>query len=123
VGPDVIRTTTDANAIITTVASAGEGNLGAFVSGLGEVSALIAHGLDKRGVQLGEAFRSSERLVALLFGQLGRLGDAVRSANQLLPVYNDLAKLQAADGKHYLGVQAYLPSSPCDLILGLCGRR
>lgn len=122
-GPDLMSVTGDANHVIDTAAAAGEGNLGAFADNLGDVSALVAHGLDKRGDQLGESFRSSERLVALLYGELGSLGDAVRAANQLLPVYNDLAKLPATNGKHYLGVHAYLPSSPCDLILGLCGRR
>ena len=121
-GPDLMRTTKDANHIIDAAETVKEGSLGAFADGLGDVSALVAHGLDKRGDQLGESFRSSERLVSLLYGQLGDLGDAVRAANRLLPVYSDLAKLPAVDGKHYLGVHAYLPSNPCDLILGLCGR-
>lgn len=122
-GPDVMRTTKDANAVIEAAAAVPEGSLGAFADGLGDISVLVAHGLDKRGGQLGESYRSSERLVSLLYGQLGDLGGAVRSANRLLPVYNDLAKLPAADGKHYLGVHAYLPSNPCELILGLCGGR
>ncbi len=121
-GPDLMRTTRNTNDIIETAAAAGEGNLGAFASNLGDVSVLVAHGLDKRGGQIGESFRSSERLVSLLYGQLGQLGNAVRTANGILPVYNDLAKVPATGGKHYLGVHAYLPSNPCELILGLCGR-
>ncbi|GAB2828089.1 hypothetical protein GCM10022221_28020 [Actinocorallia aurea] len=120
--PDLTRTAKDANTVIETAASAPEGSLGTFATDLGDVSALVAHGLDKRAGQLGESFRSSERLVALLYGQLGDLGDAVRAADKLLPVYNGLVNLPAADGKHLIGVHAYLPSTPCELILGLCGR-
>ncbi|GAA3236137.1 MlaD family protein [Actinocorallia longicatena] len=122
-GPDLVAIVQDGNHLIATAAVAPKGSLGSFADGLADVSAIVAHGLDKRGGQLGESFRSSERLVALFYGQLGRLGGAIRTANGLLPVYNDLARIPAADGKHFLGVQAYLPSNPCDLILGLCGRR
>ncbi|MCD0449360.1 MCE family protein [Actinocorallia sp. API 0066] len=121
-GPDVVRAAGDTNHVIDAAAAVPEGSLGAFAAGLGDVSLIVAHGLDKRGDQLGESFRSAERLVSLLYGQLGDLGGAIRAANQLLPVYNDLAKVPAANGKHYLGVHAYLPSNPCELVLGLCGR-
>ena len=120
-GGDLVAVSGDADTLISETAAGGRGRLGAFAAGLGDVSALLAHGLDKRGGQLGEAFRSGERAISVVYSQLGLLGDGVRAGNALLPVYNDLTRLPGPGGKHYLAVQAFLPGSPCELILGLCG--
>jgi phospholipid/cholesterol/gamma-HCH transport system substrate-binding protein len=57
--------------------------------------------------------------VAVIYAQLGLVGDAVRTGNKLLPLYQELAATPGPGGKHYLKAEAFLPTSPCALILGL----
>ncbi|MBW8487350.1 MCE family protein [Actinomadura parmotrematis] len=119
-GDEVTAISGDLNDLIATTA-AGRGRLAGFADGLTDVSLLVAHGFDARGAQLGEGFRSAERTARILYAQLGLLGDAVRTGSELLPLYGRLASLPGPDGKHYLRSQGYLPTSPCALIVGLCG--
>ncbi|HEX2313405.1 MAG TPA: MlaD family protein [Thermomonospora sp.] len=121
-GDALVGITADANTLISTTAAGGEGRLGAFADRVSELSGLIGHGFGRRGGQLGEGFRSGERAVAILYRQLGLTGDAVRTGNRLLPLYNDLATQRGPGGKHYLAVHGWLASNPCELIVGLCGR-
>ncbi|HEU5029946.1 MAG TPA: MlaD family protein [Spirillospora sp.] len=120
-GDEITGIGADANALITAAASGRKGRLGDFADRLSALSVLVAHGFDKRGGQLGEAFRSGERAAAVIYSQLGLLGDAVRTGNRLLPLYQELTTTPGPGGKHYLASEAYLPSDPCELILGLCG--
>lgn len=119
-GDQVTGLAGDANTLIADTAAGGQGRLGAFAEQISQVSGLVSHGLDKRGGQLGTAFRSGERATSVIYAQLGLAGDGIRGANILLPQYQDLIKLPGPDGKRYLGVQGYLPSNPCELILGIC---
>jgi phospholipid/cholesterol/gamma-HCH transport system substrate-binding protein len=120
-GDEIVGIGSDANALITAAASGRKGRLGDFADQISALSALVAHGFDKRGGQLGEAFRSGERAVAVIYAQLGLVGDAFRTGNRLLPLYQELASQAGPGGKHYLESEAYLPTDPCELILGLCG--
>ncbi|MFD0683191.1 MlaD family protein [Actinomadura fibrosa] len=119
-GDEAVAITGDLNTLID-AAAGGRGRLAGFADGISDVSALVAHGFDKRGGQLREAFRSSERTAAIIYAQLGLVGDAVRTGNKLLPLYARLTSLPGPDGKNYLRSQGYLPTSPCALVLGLCG--
>ncbi|MFB4319541.1 MlaD family protein [Actinomadura sp. 21ATH] len=120
-GDELVAIGGDGNTLISTTAAGGTGRLGAFADGISDVSALVAHGLTKRGGQLGEAFRSGERAAAVIYSQLGLLGNAVRTGNRLLPLYGELTSLPGPGGKNYLRSQAYLPTDPCELLVGLCG--
>ncbi|MBO2447591.1 MCE family protein [Actinomadura barringtoniae] len=119
-GDDLTGIAGNANTLISDLAAGRQGRLGDFSVQLGRLSGLIGHGLDKRGAQIGEAFRSSERVVAVFYAQLGLLGKAVRSGNQLLPIYDGLTNMQGPGGKHYVGAIALLPTNPCQLIVGVC---
>ncbi|MBA9002947.1 MCE family protein [Thermomonospora cellulosilytica] len=118
---EVVAITGDANTLITGVAAGGEDRLGSFADRLAELSALVAHGFDRRGGQLGAGFRSGERAVGIIYRQLPGIGDAVRTGNQILPIYGELTTIPGPDGKHYMGVHGWLPNDPCALIVGLCG--
>jgi phospholipid/cholesterol/gamma-HCH transport system substrate-binding protein len=120
-GDDIVAVAGDTNAVITTLAAGGKGRLGAFADQAAALSALLAHGLDTRGDQLGEVFRIGERATSVVYAQLGVAGDAVRTAGRLLPEYGRLTKTPGPGGKHYLTAQVYLPGSLCELVLGLCG--
>jgi phospholipid/cholesterol/gamma-HCH transport system substrate-binding protein len=120
-GDELVGIGTDANLRIETAAAGERGRLGAFADQLSELSELVAHGFDKRGGQLGEAFRSGERAAAVIYAQLGLLGGSVRAANRLLPRYQELIRTPGPSGKHYLESHLYLPTSPCALLRGLCG--
>ncbi|GAA4063445.1 MCE family protein [Actinomadura miaoliensis] len=120
-GDDVVAVTGDANALISATAAGGRDRLGSFADRLAEISALVSHGFDKRGGQLGEGFRSGERAAAVVYAQLGLAGNAVRTGNRLLPLYGELSSLPGPPGKNYLRVQGLLPTDPCRLIIGLCG--
>ncbi|MEU5876075.1 MCE family protein [Spirillospora sp. NPDC047279] len=119
-GDEVVSITGDLNALIGTAAG-GRGRLAGFANGLSDVSMLIGHGFDKRGGQLAQAFRSSERTAAIIYAQLGLTGDAVRTANKLLPLYGAVTSLPGPGGKNYMRAQGFLPTDPCALVLGLCG--
>ncbi|WP_141582511.1 MCE family protein [Actinomadura sp. WMMA1423] len=119
-GDELVAISGDASTLIGTAAR-GRGRLAGFADGLSEVSLLVAHGFDRRGGQLGEAFRSSERTARIIYAQLGLVGDAVRTGNRLLPLYGELTSLKGPGGKNYLRSQGLLPTDPCELILGLCG--
>ncbi|MEV4676383.1 MlaD family protein [Actinomadura sp. NPDC049382] len=119
-GDELVGISADANALIGTAAR-GRGRLAGFADGLSDVSLLAAHGFDKRGGQLGQAFRSSERTARIIYAQLGLVGDAVRTGNKLLPLYGELTDLKGTGGKNYIRTQGYLPTDPCELVLGLCG--
>ena len=119
-GDELTGITGDANALIDAAAQ-GRGRLAGFADGMADVSLLAAHGFDKRGGQLGQAFRSSERTARIIYAQLGLVGDAVRTGNKILPLYGELTSLKGPGGKNYMRSQGYLPSDPCGLILGLCG--
>ncbi|XVQ06348.1 MlaD family protein [Spirillospora sp. CA-255316] len=120
-GAELVSITGDADTLITTTAAGGRDRLGRFADRLAEISALVSHGFDKRGRQVGEGFRSGERAAALVYAQLGLTGDAVRTGNRLLPVYGELTSLPGPQGKNYLRSQGWLPTDPCRLIIGLCG--
>jgi phospholipid/cholesterol/gamma-HCH transport system substrate-binding protein len=120
-GDRLVGIGTDANTLIETAAGGKTGRLGSFADQISELSELVSHGFDKRGGQLGEAFRSGERAAAVIYAQLGLLGDSIRAANRLLPRYQELIRQPGPGGKHYLESQLYLPTSPCALIRGLCG--
>ncbi|MFI0354810.1 MlaD family protein [Actinomadura sp. 9N407] len=120
-GDELIAIGGDTNTLISSTAAGGTGRLGAFADQLSTISALVSHGLDKRGGQLGEAFRSGERAAAVIYGQLGLLGNAVRTGNTLLPLYGELTSARGPGGKNYIRSQALLPSDPCELLVGLCG--
>ncbi|MDN3351305.1 MCE family protein [Actinomadura sp. DC4] len=117
---DIVAVSGDTNAVIASLADGREGRLGDFADQIAQVSALLSHGFDKRGDQLGEAFRTGERATSVIYSQLGLYGDAVRSANRLLPVYGALTKVPGPGGKHYVAAQVFLPSNPCELLIGLC---
>ncbi|GLZ14366.1 hypothetical protein Acsp04_46010 [Actinomadura sp. NBRC 104425] len=117
---DAVSVAGDADLLITTAAQ-GRDRLGSFADRLAEISALVSHGFDKRGGQLGEGFRSGERAAAVVYAQLGLAGNAVRTGNELLPLYGELSSLPGPQGKNYLRVQGLLPTDPCRLIIGLCG--
>ncbi|NKZ02852.1 MlaD family protein [Actinomadura latina] len=119
-GDEIVAISQDTNAIIGTAAR-GRGRLAGFAGGLSDVSLLVAHGFDRRGGQLGEMFRSSERTALIIYAQLGLVGDAVRTGNRLLPLYGELTSLKGPGGKNYLRSQGYLPTDPCGLLIGLCG--
>ncbi|PKK15971.1 MlaD family protein [Thermomonospora sp. CIF 1] len=121
-GGDLLTIVSDANTLISETAAGGEDRVGRFADGLSQVSALAAGGFDRRSGQLGEGFRSGERAVAILYSQLGLLGDGVRAANQILPAYGELTSVPGVGGKNYLNAHGWLPGSPCELIIGLCGR-
>ncbi|RAY12395.1 MCE family protein [Actinomadura craniellae] len=120
-GGDLTAVAGDANTLITSTAAGGRDRLGQFADQLAEISALVSHGFDKRGGQVGEGFRSAERVAALIHAQLGLTGNAVRTGNKLLPQYGELTSLPGPEGKNYMRTQGYLPSDPCQLIIGLCG--
>jgi phospholipid/cholesterol/gamma-HCH transport system substrate-binding protein len=119
-GDELVAISGDANALIGTAAR-GQGRLAGFADGLSDVSLLVSHGFDKRGGQLGEAFRSSERTAWIIYSQLGLVGDAVRTGNELLPLYGELTSMKGTGGKNYIRTQGYLPTDPCQLLLGVCG--
>ncbi|MEU8303510.1 MCE family protein [Actinomadura sp. NPDC048955] len=119
-GDELVAISGDAGALIG-AAARGRGRLAGFANGLSDVSLLVAHGFDKRGGQLGEAFRSSERTARIIYAQLGLVGDAVRTGNRLLPLYGELTSLKGPGGKNYLRSQGLLPTDPCELVLGICG--
>lgn len=119
-GDELTAISADANALID-AAAGGKGRLAGFADGLSDVSLLVSHGFDKRGGQLGQAFRSSERTARIIYSQLGLLGDTVRTGNSLLPLYAELTSLKGTGGKNYMRTQGYLPTDPCALVLGLCG--
>ncbi|MFA1538263.1 MlaD family protein [Actinomadura monticuli] len=119
-GDEITAISGDANALIG-AAARGNGRLAGFADGLSDVSLLVSHGFDKRGGQLGQAFRSSERTARIIYSQLGLLGGTVRTANGLLPLYGELTSLKGTGGKNYMRTQGLLPTDPCALILGLCG--
>jgi phospholipid/cholesterol/gamma-HCH transport system substrate-binding protein len=119
-GDELTAISGDANALIG-AAAGGKGRLAGFADGLADVSLLVSHGFDKRGGQLGQAFRSSERTARIIYSQLGLLGDTVRTGNKLLPLYGELTSLKGTGGKNYMRTQGLLPTDPCALILGLCG--
>ncbi|GAA1809558.1 MlaD family protein [Actinomadura chokoriensis] len=119
-GDELVAIAGDANALIGTAAR-GRGRLAGFADGLSDVSLLVSHGFDKRGGQLGEAFRSSERTAWIIYSQLGLVGDAVRTGNTLLPLYGELTSMKGTGGKNYIRTQGYLPTDPCQLLLGVCG--
>ncbi|MFB4306798.1 MlaD family protein [Actinomadura sp. GTD37] len=119
-GDELVAISGDANALIGT-AGRGRGRLAGFADGLTDVSLLVSHGFDKRGGQLGAAFRSSERTAWIIYSQLGLVGDAVRTGNRLLPLYGELTSMKGTGGKNYIRTQGYLPTDPCGLLLGLCG--
>lgn len=121
-GDELVALTTDANALISETAAGGENRLGSFADQLSGLAALTAHGFDRRGGQLGEGFRSGERAVAILYRQLSLLGDTVRTADQILPMYGELTNRSGPGGRNYLTAEGWLPSSPCELIIGLCGQ-
>ncbi|GAA4134466.1 MlaD family protein [Actinomadura keratinilytica] len=118
---DAVSVAGDANSLISTTAAGGRDRLGSFADRLAEISALVSHGFDKRGGQLGEGFRSGERAAAVVYAQLGLAGNAVRTGNKLLPLYGELSSLPGTQGKNHLRVQGLLPTDPCRLIIGLCG--
>jgi phospholipid/cholesterol/gamma-HCH transport system substrate-binding protein len=120
-GDELIAITGDTNSLIAGTAAGGTGRLGAFADQISNISALVSHGLGKRGGQLGEAFRSGERAAAVIYAQLGLVGDAVRTGNRILPLYGELTSLPGPGGKNYLRSQGLLPSNPCELLVGLCG--
>ncbi|MFF5259989.1 MlaD family protein [Actinomadura viridis] len=111
----------DAGTLITTTAAGGRDRLGGFADQLAQISALVSHGFDKRGRQVGEGFRSGERAAAVVYAQLGLTGDAVRTGGRLLPLYGELTSLPGPGGKNYVRSQGWLPTDPCRLIIGLCG--
>ncbi|GAA0563500.1 MlaD family protein [Actinomadura livida] len=119
-GDELTGISGNTNTVIDAAAQ-GNGRLAGFADGLSDVSLLAAHGFDKRGGQLGQAFRSSERTARIIYAQLGLVGNAVRTGNQLLPLYGELTSLQGIEGKNYIRSQGLLPSDPCGLLLGLCG--
>ncbi|TNY36580.1 MlaD family protein [Thermomonospora catenispora] len=121
VSDEMIAIADDANTVIGGFAAGGRGRLGSFADRLAEVSALVAHGFDRRGRQLGAGFRSGERAVGIIYRQLPDLGDAVRTGNQILPMYQELTDFPGVGGKNYLGVHGWLPNHPCALVVGLCG--
>lgn len=120
-GADLVAAGADAGTLIGETAAGGTDRLGKFADEIADLSALVSHGFDKRGGQLGEGFRSGERAAAVVYAQLGLVGDAVRTGNELLPLYGELTSLQGPEGKNYIRTQGLLPTNPCDLILGLCG--
>lgn len=120
-GDEIVGIGSDANLLIETAAGGGRGRLGAFAGQISDLSELVSHGFDKRGGQLGEAFRSGERAAAVIYAQLGLVGDGVRTANRLLPRYQELIRHPGPGRKHYLESHLFLPTSPCALIRGLCG--
>ncbi|SEG08844.1 phospholipid/cholesterol/gamma-HCH transport system substrate-binding protein [Thermomonospora echinospora] len=120
-GDDLITISGDANTLIAGTAAGGRDRLGQFADQLSEISALVSHGFDKRGGQLGQGFRSGERAAALVYAQLGLAGNAVRTANGLLPLYGELTSMPGPEGKNYMRAQGLLPTDPCQLIIGLCG--
>ncbi|MEU8798444.1 MlaD family protein [Spirillospora sp. NPDC048819] len=120
-GDEIVGIGSDANALIETAAGGGHGRLGAFADQISELSELVSHGFDKRGGQLGEAFRSGERAAAVIYSQLGLLGGSIRTANRLLPRYQELIRHPGPGGKHYLESHLFLPTDPCALIRGMCG--
>ncbi len=86
--------------------------LAGFADGLADVSLLVSHGFDKRGGQLGQAFRSSERTARIIYSQLGLLGDTVRTGNKLLPLYGELTSLKGTGGKNYMRTQGPAADRP-----------
>lgn len=120
-GPALNGITADTNALITQAASGEPGRLGDFGDSLADVSGLVAHGFNKRGDQLREAFRSAERLTKVIYAQLGLAGNGVRNLAGLLPIYQDLVKNPAIGDRHYLASQIWLSSDPCQLLVGVCG--
>ncbi|QFG22340.1 MlaD family protein [Actinomadura sp. WMMB 499] len=119
-GADLVAINGDANTLIEETAAGGTGRLGAFADELSELSGFVSHGFDKRGGQLGEAFRSGERAAAVIYAQLGLVGDGVRTGGRLLPLYGELTSLAGPEGKNYIRTQGLLPTDPCRLIVGVC---
>lgn len=119
-GDDIVAVGGDANTLIEETAAGGTGRLGEFADEISELSGLVSHGFDERGGQLREGFRSGERAAAVIYAQLGLVGDAVRTGGGLLPLYGELTSLAGPEGKNYIRTQGLLPTDPCRLIVGIC---
>ncbi|OLT12001.1 hypothetical protein BJF79_04195 [Actinomadura sp. CNU-125] len=119
-GDDLVAIGGDANTLIEDTAAGGTGRLGEFADEISDLSGFVSHGFGKRGGQLRESFRSAERTAAVIYAQLGLVGDGVRTGNQILPLYGDLTSLAGPEGKNYIRTQGLLPTDPCRLIVGIC---
>ncbi|GAA0956484.1 MlaD family protein [Actinocorallia libanotica] len=118
-GADIASIVADTNAIIDTAAD-GDGRLRAFAANISGVSSLVAHGFRSHGGDLREGFHSSERAVGVIHAQLGLMGDALRTGNNLLPVYKAVSWPAAPHDKRMLAVKVLLPANPCAILLGVC---
>ncbi len=118
-GADIASIVADTNAVIDTAAQ-GDGRLRSFAVGVSDVSSLMAHGFRSHGGDLRQGFHSAERAVGVIDAQLGMVGPALRTINNLLPVYKQVSWPAAPDGRHLLAVKVLLPADPCALLLGVC---
>ncbi len=118
-GADIASIVADANAVIDTAAK-GNGRLRAFAVNLSGVSSLTAHGFRTHGGDLREGFHSAERAAGVIYAQLGLLGPALRTVDELLPFYKRLIWPTAPGGRRALAIKALIPADPCALLLGVC---
>ncbi|WP_106400428.1 MlaD family protein [Actinocorallia populi] len=118
-GQDIASIVADTNAVIDTAAN-GDGRLRDFAANVSGISSLVAHGFRSHGGDLRAGFRSSERAVGVIHAQLGLLGPALRTGNNLLPVYKQVSWPTAPGGRRMLAIKVLLPANPCAIVLGVC---
>jgi len=132
---DEIRGLIDHTAVLAGVAHEHRKNAKAFVEdlarlarirGVGEDIGTVADsgaatgGFTRHKGGMTQGVRSAERAVALLSRQLGIGGPAIRTLDEMLPIYRALGFAPIGEDKRMLAVNIVLPSDPCQMFLGVC---
>ncbi|MGC5012896.1 MCE family protein [Streptosporangium sp. DT93] len=119
-GDELVAISADANAVTPGLLKRA-GRVRALLGELDDVSHLTAHGLRAHRRDIRAAGTSAERVVSLLYAQLGVAGTGVRGLNAIFPVVNDLVSGRGPDGANQIKMEAFVATDVCELIVGACG--
>ncbi|MFC4060014.1 MCE family protein [Planomonospora corallina] len=119
-GDELVGITADVNALTPGLLERAD-KVRALLREFDEVSALTAHGLRSHRGDVRAAGTSAERVVNLLYADLGIAGDGIRGLNTLVAELNDLIGGQGPDGANQLKMAAYIHTDLCTLFVGACG--
>ncbi|GAA0942881.1 MlaD family protein [Actinocorallia libanotica] len=119
IGADVGAVLTSGGTTLETL-TAGQDRVKRLAAGTSAAADTVTGGFTRYDGGMTQGVRSAERAVALLRRQLGIGGPAVRTLNEMLPIYRALGFAPIGEDKRMLAVNIVLPSDPCQMILGIC---
>ncbi|WP_106401728.1 MlaD family protein [Actinocorallia populi] len=119
IGQDVGAVVTSGADTLETLTS-GQDRVKDLAAGTSAAADTVTGGFTRYDGGMTQGVRSAERAVALLARQLGIGGPAVRTLNEMLPIYRALGFAPIGEDKRMLAVNIVLPSDPCQMFLGVC---